>query len=59
MFILFSLRFCTSIVAKQANGQIIHGRNLDYGDAGYLQNVTYVAEFYRDGKVNYDLRSKY
>ena len=40
------------IVAQEANGQIIHGRNLDYDFPEYLQNLTYIAEFYRNGSVS-------
>jgi penicillin V acylase-like amidase (Ntn superfamily) len=44
-------RFCTSIVAQQKDGQIIHGRNLDYEFSPELQNLTYIAEYYRDGEL--------
>ena len=43
--------FCTSIVAEQKNGQIIHGRNLDYDYSPELQNVTFLADYYRNGSL--------
>ena len=46
-----NFRFCTSIVAQQKNGQIIHGRNFDYDFSSDLQNVTFIAEYYRDGEL--------
>ena len=39
---------CTSIVAAQQNGTLIHGRNLDYGIPG-LQNLTADVVFTRGG----------
>ena len=39
---------CTSIVAAQENGTLVHGRNLDYGIPG-LQNLTADVVFTRDG----------
>ena len=51
MIFKFEKRFCTSIVASQANGQIIHGRNLDYDFPEFLQNLTYMAKYYRNGTV--------
>jgi len=47
-----TFRYCTSIVAQREDGQIIHGRNFDYDFPGYLQNLTYIAQFYRNGSVN-------
>ena len=43
---------CTSIVAKMASGQIIHGRNLDYGVAP-LRNITIIVDFQKSGKTVY------
>ena len=51
LFMHVSTRFCTSIVTSQANGQIIHGRNLDYDFPEYLQNLAYMAKYYRNGTV--------
>jgi len=42
--------WCTSIVAKQADGTIIHGRNMDFPLTDYLRNMTYRAEFWKDGQ---------
>jgi len=39
--------FCTSIVARQPDGTILHGRNLDFDFADEMRNVTFVAQFYR------------
>ncbi len=39
------------ILAEQENGQIIHGRNLDYDFPSMLQNVLYLAKFYRNDSV--------
>lgn len=33
--------FCTSIIVKQANGTLIHGRNLDFSFADDMKKVTY------------------
>ena len=43
--------FCTGIIAQKADGQIIHGRNLDYNFAEYLQNLTYIAQFQRNNSL--------
>lgn len=44
------LRFCTSIVVQDKNGNVYHGRNLDYPHP-VLRNVTLNALFLRKGKV--------
>ena len=44
--------FCTSIVAENANGDVVHGRNLDYSIIG-LQNLTAQIDFMKDGEVIY------
>ena len=31
--------------------QIIHGRNLDYDFPEFLQNLTFIAEFHKNGEV--------
>lgn len=41
--------FCTSVLAYDSNGTIIHGRNLDFAFAPAMRNVTYEAVFQRDG----------
>ena len=38
-------------MAEAEDGQMMHGRNLDYGFVDYLQNITYVAHFYRNNTV--------
>ncbi len=37
---------CTSIVARTPNGNIIHGRNMDFGFADAVRNATYIGSFY-------------
>lgn len=47
--------WCTSIVAKQADGTIIHSRNLDYNHAAdEMRNITYRAKFIQNGKYSFD-----
>ncbi|KAK3538947.1 hypothetical protein QTP86_023550 [Hemibagrus guttatus] len=46
--------FCTSIVAQGTNGNIYHGRNLDYPHS-VLKNVTINVQFIKNGEVTYDL----
>ena len=49
------LAFCTSIVAQQADGKIIMGRNIDGWDVqDVLAPLTYKARFLRDGIYQYD-----
>ena len=43
---------CTSVVATLSNGQIIHGRNLDYGVPD-LNRITVVLDFQKGGKTVY------
>jgi hypothetical protein len=45
---------CTSVVARQADGTIIHGRNMDFAFADAMRNATYIANFYRDGEFLYE-----
>jgi len=33
---------CTSIVARMANGTLIHGRNLDFPGADVMRSIAYV-----------------
>ncbi|XP_006823041.1 N-acylethanolamine-hydrolyzing acid amidase-like [Saccoglossus kowalevskii] len=47
------MTFCTSIVAQNSNGQIWHGRNMDYGFVDALRNMTIIADVTRNGKVIY------
>eukprot|EP01089_Gocevia_fonbrunei_P013076 TRINITY_DN3247_c0_g1_i1.p1 TRINITY_DN3247_c0_g1~~TRINITY_DN3247_c0_g1_i1.p1 ORF type:complete len:378 (-),score=82.81 TRINITY_DN3247_c0_g1_i1:50-1144(-) len=44
---------CTSIIARDPAGSIIHGRNLDYSLASVLRNLTINVEFTKGGKVVY------
>ncbi|VDN89932.1 unnamed protein product [Brugia pahangi] len=44
---------CTSIVAQDYRGQIIHGRNLDYLMTSLLRNLTIIVDFTRGGNVLY------
>jgi penicillin V acylase-like amidase (Ntn superfamily) len=45
--------FCTSIVAKQMDGKILHMRLLDFFDVDNTKNMTYIAEFYRNNTFLY------
>ncbi|GMH63191.1 hypothetical protein TrRE_jg13040 [Triparma retinervis] len=44
--------FCTSVLAEDQDGNIYHGRNLDYGISG-LQNLTANIDFTSSGEVRY------
>jgi hypothetical protein len=46
--------WCTSIVAMQSNGTVIHARNLDFDFADYMRVITFRAVFVKDGKYVYD-----
>jgi hypothetical protein len=43
--------YCTSIVAHDRNGEIVHGRNMDYPLFEYMKDLTYTADFYVNGKM--------
>lgn len=43
-------RFCTSIVSQDKDGNVFHGRNLDYPHP-ILRNLTVNLVFLRNGKV--------
>lgn len=45
--------YCTSIVARTADGSIIHGRNLDYGYPELFKYITYHGVFTKGGEVLY------
>ncbi|XP_061916313.1 N-acylethanolamine-hydrolyzing acid amidase-like [Entelurus aequoreus] len=45
--------FCTSIVAQDKDGNLFHGRNLDYPHSSVLRNLTMNVNFLKDGKVAY------
>jgi len=42
--------FCTSVIAQDANGKIIHSRNLDFAFADAMRTITYEGVFMRDDK---------
>ena len=49
---MLRFRACTSIVAEDAAGNIIHGRNLDYELLpDLLRNITVEVDFLKNGKV--------
>jgi len=48
---------CTSVIAHDKNGQIIHGRNLDFGNQDLMSHLVYVAEFYDGEKYLFDAPS--
>lgn len=43
--------FCTSIVAQDKQGNIFHGRNLDYSFSEILRNVTFISKFQSKGNM--------
>ncbi|KAL9983019.1 hypothetical protein ACROYT_G005140 [Oculina patagonica] len=45
--------FCTSIVAQDKDGNVFHGRNLDYSFSETLRNLTFISNFQSKGKVIY------
>ena len=46
--------WCTSIIAKGADGSIIHQRNLDFDNPNQMRKITYSVTFTRDGEYVYD-----
>ena len=42
--------WCTSIIAKQSDGSIIHARNLDFENPNGMRKVTYRATCVKDGE---------
>ena len=42
--------FCTSIVAQDKEGNIFHGRNLDYDFSDILRNISFISNFQSKGK---------
>lgn len=46
--------YCTSLIARLSNGQIIHQRNLDFYFANVTREITYIAKFYRGDVYLYD-----
>ena len=41
--------YCTSIVAQDTKGNIVHGRNLDYQFSEMFRNLTFMVDFQRKG----------
>ena len=50
--------FCTSIVAQDKDGNIFHGRNLDYSFSKTLRNLTFISNFRSKGKKKICVRQK-
>ena len=44
-YIFEFVTYCTSLVAKQYDGTLMHLRILDFGPAEDLKNITYIASF--------------
>ncbi|XP_007439758.1 N-acylethanolamine-hydrolyzing acid amidase [Python bivittatus] len=45
--------FCTSIVAQDKQGNIYHGRNMDYGFGDILRKLTIDVDFIKNGQVKF------
>jgi len=45
---------CTSVVARLPNGNVIHGRNQDFGFPDAMRNSSYRGQFYKDGKMLFE-----
>ena len=43
--------FCTSIIARLPNGEIIHARNLDFGYTHVMKRLVYEAIYIKDGYI--------
>ena len=48
-YIFEFVTYCTSILAKQVDGTLIHLRMLDFGPPSYLKSLTYLASFRKNG----------
>ena len=46
--------WCTSIIARQQDGTIIHSRNLDFDNASLMREITFQAKFVRGGMYVFD-----
>lgn len=46
--------FCTSLIAKQEDGLVVHMRMLDFDFPDETRQLTYTAEFYKSGEVLYE-----
>jgi hypothetical protein len=45
---------CTSILARQPDGTVLHGRNMDFAFPDAMRNASYIAKFYRGGEYLFD-----
>lgn len=45
---------CTSIVARQPDGKIIHGRNMDFAFPDAMRNASYIGQFYKNGEYIFE-----
>jgi len=45
---------CTSLVVQDPQGNVFHGRNLDFPYAPELSNMLFHGRFWRDGKILYE-----
>jgi len=45
---------CTSIIARQPDGTLIHGRNMDFAFPDAMRNASYIGQFYRSGELLYE-----
>jgi hypothetical protein len=43
------LAYCTSMVARDSNGLVMHFRTQDFRPAELLKKATFMAEFYKGG----------
>lgn len=46
--------FCTSLIARQEDGLIMHLRMLDFDFPDETRNITYVAQFYKGDQYQYE-----
>jgi len=45
---------CTSILVQDPQGNVYHGRNLDFSYAPYLANLTFHGRYFKNGKLLYE-----
>ena len=53
-FVYEYVTFCTSLIARQTDGLIMHMRMLDFAAPALSKNATYMAQFYRGGQPVYE-----
>lgn len=46
--------FCTSLIARQEDGLIMHLRMLDFDFPNDMRNLTYIAQFFRGDEYQYE-----